>query len=390
MEREYFSLISKNGAWTTMKDAAANKPKDPVRSSGMQWSFPNKVSVLPQFLSFKTNQEDGHRKTILDPLASPGYMTMSTEDAFDSNQKPFLGVTQKNLSIGKHAAGNKHGMAAYPMQFCDAPSSCLQEARTFSVSNQSNQVSPVLQSNVATTGLNMVNSVIKPQPLGSKSSGTPLSVLPSIGSIVGSTNLRNCPKSSGMSTQLTIFYAGSVCVYDDISPEKAKAIMLMAGNGSTPTQKMAVSKAQLQPPISIPSKDDGFMMSQSYPPSPLSSPLPLTSHTNSQPRGGSSSNNELAKIRPVVPSTAPTNHLEPPIIVGSVGSAAKEMTQPVCLPQARKASLARFLEKRKERMMSTLPYFYMSKKSSECSSSGSDGVSFSLNFSGSCLLPATN
>lgn len=376
MEREFFSLSSKNGAWTTMKGDAAIKPKDPVTSSGMQWSFPHKVSVLPQFLSFKTNQEDRPRMNILDPLASSGYMTMSTKDAFDSNQKPFFGATQKNLSISKHAAGTKHGMAVYPMQCSDAQSACLQEARIFSVSNQSNQVSPVLQSNLATSGLNMTNSVIKPQPLGSKSSGTPLSVLPSIGSIVGSTDLRNCSKSSGISTQLTIFYGGSVCVYDDISPEKAKAIMLMAGNGSNPTRKMAVSTNKLHPAISIPSKDDGFIISQSYPPS----------QANSQP-GGSSSNNELAILRPVGPSTAPTNHLESPIIVGSV---AKERAQPVCLPQARKASLARFMEKRKERMMNISPYFYMSKKSPECSSSGSDSVSFSLNFSGSCSLPTTN
>ncbi|WVZ14773.1 hypothetical protein V8G54_012339 [Vigna mungo] len=142
----------------------------------MQWSFPNKVSVLPQFLSFKTNQEDRPRKTILDSLASSGYMNMPSKEAFESNQKPFLGVAQ--------------GRTVYPMQCIDAQSACLQEARIFSVSNQSNQVSPALQSNLAKTGLNMVNSVIKPQPLGSKSSGTPLSALPSIGSVVGSTDLR--------------------------------------------------------------------------------------------------------------------------------------------------------------------------------------------------------
>lgn len=60
----------------------------------MQWSFSNKVSALPQLLSFKNTQEDRSRNTILDPLASSGYMNMSTKDVFDSNQKSFLGVTQ--------------------------------------------------------------------------------------------------------------------------------------------------------------------------------------------------------------------------------------------------------------------------------------------------------
>jgi len=103
--------------------------------------------------------------------------------------------------------------------------------------------------------------------------------------------------------------------------------MLMAGNGYTPTEKMELPTVKLQPAISIPSKDDGFMISQSYPPSTFPTPLPLTSHVNSQPGGGSSSNKEISIIRQVGPSTAPTNHLGSPII-GSIGSASKEKAQP--------------------------------------------------------------
>ncbi|CAL5186680.1 unnamed protein product [Lathyrus oleraceus] len=361
MEREFLGFTSKSNPWITIKEDASNKSKDPVRSSAMQWSFSNKVSNLPQFLSFKNTHEDASRNILRDPIVSSGF------------------VTQENVSIGNQV-GNKHGV--YPMQCCDAQTICNQESRTFSVSNQSNnQTSSVLPSNLATSGINMVNSVIKSQSFGSKSSAaTPLSVLPSIGSIVGSTDLRNrnCSKSNGtIPAQLTIFYGGSVCVYDDISPEKAKAIMLLAGNG---TKK--------QPEISIPSKKDGFIISQSYP-SPLPSPLPMASHANSQQRGGSSSNNEITILRSLGPSNVPNNHLESSIVATSIGSAPTEMIQSVCLPQARKASLTRFLEKRKERAMSTSPY-YMNKKSNESSTPGSDSASFSIDFSGSSSQPATN
>lgn len=91
--------------------------------------------------------------------------------------------------------------------------------------------------------------------------------------------------------------------------------MLLAGNG---TKK--------QPEISIPSKKDGFIISKSYA-SPLPSPLPMTSHANSQQRGGSSSNNEITILRSLGPSSVPNNHLESSIVATSIGSAPKEMIQ---------------------------------------------------------------
>lgn len=103
--------------------------------------------------------------------------------------------------------------------------------------------------------------------------------------------------------------------------------MLLAGKGSKPIQNMTVSAPKLQPEISIPSKDDGFIISQSYP-SPLPSTLPVTSHASSQPGSGPSTSNELAILRPVGPSATPSNHLESPNGGGSVVSAAAKMVQP--------------------------------------------------------------
>lgn len=66
----------------------------PTRGSGMQWSFSNKVSAIPQFLSFKTGVEEKSRKTVHEPIASLGFMPVSAADAFDSNQRQYSGVVQ--------------------------------------------------------------------------------------------------------------------------------------------------------------------------------------------------------------------------------------------------------------------------------------------------------
>jgi hypothetical protein len=65
-----------------------------LRGSGMQWSFSNKVSAVPQFLSFRSAQEDRPRRNVNDSIPSSGFMTISTADAFDSNQKPYSGLIQ--------------------------------------------------------------------------------------------------------------------------------------------------------------------------------------------------------------------------------------------------------------------------------------------------------
>ncbi|XP_031406292.1 protein TIFY 6B isoform X2 [Punica granatum] len=331
------------------------------RESGMQWSFSNKAPGPSQYMSFWASQEDGLRKNVQDQL--------------DSNQRSSSSRAKKNVVIEK-SAGTNYPISVYPMQHFSTHSiGRSNEMKMFPSSNQPNQAitvmmsPPVVHSRVSSIGQNMICSAISPQPLGGVPVLPPVSVLPTSGSVIGSTDLRNGNKQHHGPAQLTIFYAGSVSVFDDVSPEKAQAIMFLASNGPSVAHHKTVPAAEVLGPFKKPVTDENSNGNGSYSPAFLGLPgaVSVCSRAVSPSQGKPICNLELGTAKCMGSLETPVIACqEPPKSIHSLGSPSTPLFSTVALPQARKASLARFLEKRKERVTSTSPY-PVSKKSPESS-----------------------
>nr|AEP60134.1 JAZ3 [Vitis rupestris] len=368
MERDFMGLSSKEPL-AVVKEEIIEGGKDSAftKGSGIQWPFSNKISALPHFMSFKTAQEDKSKKVASDSLVTSG---------FDPSNKCPAGEMQK--AVNPDRQGGSFAVTAYPVQHdSHLMNHHPHDVKMFPVSNQTISVSmgnPFFKTHFAAAGQNMVGAALKQQLLGGIPVSAPHGILPSAGSFAGITEPWNNFKTSGSPTQLTIFYAGTVNVYDDISPEKAQAIMFLAGNGASMASRMGQPRAQVQTPASKLAAGDGVLANQPMNISPcsgLSSPISVSSHPVAQSGSGSTSTEEVLAAKTTGVSATPVTKLDSPKIL----SVAATPMMPSAVPQARKASLARFLEKRKERVMSTAPY-NISKKSPECATPGSNGMSY--------------
>ncbi|KAL8161236.1 hypothetical protein V2J09_012725 [Rumex salicifolius] len=163
--------------------------------------------------------------------------------------------------------------------------------------------------------------------------------------VVGFTDPWNNKKSFSGPSQMTIFYSGSVSVYDDISPDKAEAIRILAGNGSSQTSNMIPKQSQIA--------------------------FPFTKASLSS-LSCSVSKDEQTVIEP-----------EPQRVVAS--SVLMPVMTSSAVPQFRKASLACFLEKRKERVMCVAPY-KCERKAQEDITKGNIDLTSAASFS---TIPST-
>ncbi|XP_009587117.1 protein TIFY 6B-like [Nicotiana tomentosiformis] len=392
MERDFMGLAVKQ----EIPEEPATDPAMARSSAILQRSFSNKAP--PQYLSFKDAQGNTP-KTGFDSLASAGLVTITTShEAVDSIHRPYTAVTQKNMMLEKQGITN-YTMTTYPPHKIGTNSvQQSHEVRVLPVANQTHQIS-VSTSNmhgrqplISSAGQNLI-SIVNQNPAKGAQITSPISILPTRNGVVGTTELRGAPKTSAGPAQLTIFYAGSVSVYDNISPEKAQAIMLLAGNTPTVTPSTTSTTSPVQEIPKSPSVD-AFVVNKCHSttsPS-FSSPISITSHGASQSIGVLSNNtNQITmSIRSIgVLTNSPSNKMEPSNVVHSQESHPLSHTLSA-VPQARKASLVRFLEKRKERVLSASPYDN-SKQTSQYNTPGSGSWSFFANSTGSStVLPATN
>ncbi|KAF8103724.1 hypothetical protein N665_0186s0090 [Sinapis alba] len=337
MERDFLGLGSKNSP-ITVKEETSESSRDSAPNRGMNWSFSKKGSAAAsQFLSFRPSQDDRHKKPGNYNMPHSGsFIPSSVADVYDSNR--------------------------------NTPYSSVKGVRMFPNSNQQQEAIPVsmvrpgLQSHYPPVGKSFMSNGISSQRfVGVPIMAPPISVLPAPGSIVGTTDIRSSSKPLGSPAQLTIFYAGSVCVYDDISPEKAKAIMLLAGNGSSMPQ--AFSPPQTHQQVVHHHHARASVDSSAMPPSFMPTASYLSHEAGSSTYG-------LGAVKATTGFTSSYHNNQT--------NASTVMPQTVALPQARKASLARFLEKRKERVTSVSPYCLDKKSSIDCRTPISECISSSF------------
>ncbi|MQM21832.1 hypothetical protein Taro_054877 [Colocasia esculenta] len=362
---------------------AAQQPRF-LGSSALNWPFSNKIPAMQQFMNIKVAQDERSKRFMFDQLSSSGLQPMSTVSVFDAvHRSPSMLVPQRYLGIDRQGI-QQFQQPSYPALGADLFSGTSavhrsNEVRMFpAVTPHSIPIAtscPFFKVSGSANGSSPGVTSLKQQPpfIGGSTYVTPESGSMTAASFAS----RNATKIPSTTAQLTIFYGGMVNVYDDVPLERAQAIMFLAANGSNMNSNVAsvgIQKPVAAPPTKVP-EDEAISMDQTKDmnqvPMQKNAVQPCTNQCtpmSTNPQGvaqlgnGHNSTDDLTGTRAAGPLVEP-----PRAIATACGSAAGASFIPRAIPQARKASLVRFLEKRKERVTIAAPY-PLPHKSPECTS----------------------
>ncbi|KAJ0987214.1 hypothetical protein J5N97_005570 [Dioscorea zingiberensis] len=353
MERDFLGLSGKE-----VKGEAGGGRQGSV--STLQWPF-----ATQHFISHKAGQQKRPKNRDFDQYSGARYRPVLTMDSCEPKIN-----TGESPQIQKTFISGKQGSRQFALQPHHSPNSDsfgalkhkVNEIRAYQTHHHSIPVlegSPFFPVHGARNGPDLTVRGIA--ALNS----------PAAGCTGGALAPRIMSKPSAMSAQLTMFYAGAVNVYNDIPPDKAQAIMSLASKVASDVVNSRFEKTPLLAPIEV-MMVDGMstdetqtqILNHKMPNCPM---LPILKSVTSQTGPHSCSGSGIANDFPCSKATeivVPSRQNDIPKII--TNSSVPNVTRPIvqrAVPQARNASLARFLEKRKERVSNASPYTCPSKAS---------------------------